>query len=158
MGTWWSTGNNTQLTTTPTKKLCDELIDNNADIVISISVFAANTSVDLIGLMNFLQRTHPVYSYTHNKKIILIYSPKNKPTRLRSNVSGEIISSITHEVTKYLINYRVCDPYSIEVSISLEDSNTSLKSLLDEIKENNYTGFMHGIDKLSAEKLKEQFN
>lgn len=143
---------------TPTsKKLCDDLITDETDIVVNIWVYAAVTPVDLRTTMEHLQQTGPLHSYTVNKLITLIYSPSQKPVRLRSNVSGEIISQITYEVTGYLIRNRICEPYAVEVSLSAEPSTTALEKLLAYIAENKYTGHMHGIDSLSAEVIAEQF-
>lgn len=141
----------------PSKKLCDDIIDDYTDFTITIWVFAAVTPVDLRSTMEHLQHTHPLYSYTHNKNIILLYSPNQKATKLRSNVSGEVISSITYDVASYLLRNGICDPYDIEVSINVEKNDIALKKMLKYIANNNYRGFMYGIDNLSAEKINEQF-
>lgn len=156
MGNWWYPIVS-KYQDTP-RKLCDDLVDDETDFVVNIWVYAAVTPIDLRSTMEHLQHTHPLYSYTCNKNITLIYSSGKKPVRLRSNVSGEIISSLTYEVTNYLLKNRICDPYAVEVSISTEKSDLALKKLLEYIAENKYAGSMFGIDNLSAQKIKEQFS
>lgn len=139
------------------RKLCDDIVHDDEDFVIDIWVYTTTSPVDLRSVMEHLQKTHPMYSYTSNRYITLIYAPNKKTAVLRSNVSGEMISGITYEVTSYLIKNKICEPINVEVSISIEKSDTALKKLLNRIAEANYIGHMHGIDKLSKEVIEEQF-
>lgn len=140
------------------RRLCDDVIDGNSDFMIEVYVYAARTTVDLSGVMEHLQHTRPLYSYTVNKHITLIYSPKKKPTSLHSNVSGEIISSITYEVANFLIRNNMDGIQTVDVSISIIDSDKALENLLILIDTNKFTGTMTGIDILSSNKIKEQFD
>jgi hypothetical protein len=87
----------------------------------------------------------------------LLYNYKEKHPNLRSNVSGEIISTIAADVTRYCLMHQICDPYCVEVEIHVESHKVAKDALLQLIKNNLYYGKLYGIENLSEDKIKEQF-
>jgi hypothetical protein len=140
----------------PPKKLCHDIIKDNEDFLIIIRVHTLNNN-SINVLLDYLQNTYPAISYINNKTIYLIYSNEHKHYRLRSNISGELISGLSSEVVLNCIKYNICEPYTLEVNITLQPYDTSLRYIIKQIEENNYKGYLHGIDNLSQEKIKEQF-
>ncbi len=114
-----------------------------------------NVSYDL--LIDHLQRTKPVLTYSYCKSIYLAYSTTEKATYLRSNVAGDIISSVACDVTSFCIKNKVCDPYLVEVELFKQPLSESKKYILDLVKRHNYFGRIYGLDCLSEQIIKEQF-
>jgi hypothetical protein len=140
----------------PSRKLCDDIIKDNDEFLITVHIRTLNDcKIDM--LLNYMQNTGPCISYIHKKTMYLIYSNKYKQYRLRSNISGELISALSSEVTINCMKHNICEPYTLEVDIVLQPYDTSLRAIISTINENNYNGVMYGIDNLSYEKIKEQF-
>jgi hypothetical protein len=137
--------------------LCDDLVYDESDLTIKVFIYTNTQNINLVPLVHHLQMTKPVYTYSCGRNITLLYSPDKEPTHFRSNISGEMIVSIASDVTSYLIKNNICDPASIEVKIIVEPHALGLKNMLEYMEQNNYQGNMHGLDNLSAEKIKEQF-
>lgn len=138
------------------KKLCDDLIDD-IDFSLQITIHTIGLTPKYIGLLEYLQATNPKLSYAYCKSIYLLYQPSTKTPTLRSNISGDIISGIAADVTRYCLTAGVCDPYYVEVDIISEPHESAKTTLLELIKNNAYYGNLWGIDTLSEQKIKEQF-
>lgn len=139
------------------RKLCDDIIDD-IDFTLHITIHSIGITPDYSKLLEYLQSTNPILSYWYCKSIYLLYSPKQKYLNLRSNVSGDIISTLSGDITRYCLLNRVCDPYCVEVDIIAEPHKTAREALLLLIKNNLYYGKLHGIEILSEEKIREQFS
>lgn len=138
------------------RELCDDIV-NDIDFALHITIRNIGKPPNYSVLLEHLQSTNPVLSYWYCKSIYLLYSPKQKHPNLRSNISGNIISTLSAEVTRYCLLNRVCDPYCVEVDILAEPHKTARDALLLLIKNNLYYGKLHGIENLSEEKIREQF-
>jgi len=131
------------------KKLCDDLIDK--DLLVVLSVNNLGESPDLTGLLDELNKTKPVHAYNYGKTIYLVYSADLKYPMFRSNLSGDIISHLVGMATRYLIKNQVCDPYYISTELFLE-SYENAKTRLDKIIEtNDYLGYMVGVEDLKRD-------
>lgn len=139
------------------RKLCDDIVDD-IDFSLHVTIHNIGRTPDYSKLLAHLQSTNPVLSYWYCKSIYLLYSPKQKHANLRSNISGDIISTLSAEVTRYCLLNRVCDPYCVEIDIIAEPHKTARDALLLLIKNNLYYGKLHGIENLSEEKIREQFH
>ena len=132
------------------KKLCDDILDD-MDFSINITIHSIGKFPDFSTLVDHLQATSPSLSYFYCKSIYLLYDYKHRHPTLRSNVSGEIISLISSDVTRYCIVNNICDPYSVEVDIIIEDYSIAKAKLISQIENNAYYGSLYGVDKLSEE-------
>ncbi len=139
------------------KKLCDDLIDD-IDFAIHITVHNLGKTPNYVSLLEYLQNTNPVLSYTYCKSIYLLYSPSRKFPFLRSNVSGDIISALAADVARYCLLNHICDPYFVEVDIIAEPHDAAKKKLAQLAIDHGCYGKLHGLDSLSEEKIKEQFS
>jgi hypothetical protein len=132
---------------TTEKKLCNEIILDNETFLIKILIRCTEVvekNIDDLLILNALQETNPWISYMHNKLIYLLYDGNKQPWNFRSNISGDIISNITANITKHCIKNNLYDPYMIEVQIIMQPYNTSLNEILKVIKNNNYMGCLTG--------------
>jgi len=132
------------------KKLCDDILDD-IDFSIYITIHSIGKFPDFTSLVDHLQSTSPTLSYFYCKSIYLLYDSKNKHPTFRSNISGEIISLLSSDITRYCLLNKICDPYCVEVEIVIEDFTTSKAKLLQDIENNAYYGSLYGVDKLSEE-------
>jgi hypothetical protein len=148
MGSWWSYK----------KKLCDDILQDSDTYLIRSSIRSHDKIVDSKYILNFLQKTQPVISYIHNRYIMLLYDGSKKRPVLRSNISGDILSTLSSEIAIYCIKNNICEPYTIDIDITLTTYEEGLKEIINTVDNNNYEGYMYGIDNLSKEKIKEQFN
>lgn len=139
------------------RKLCDDILDD-LDFALHITLHNENTKIDYLPLLEHLQSTNPIFSYWNGKSIYLLYSPNQKHPHLRSNVSGDVISILAADVTRYCMINRIGDPYCVEVEIHVGNHYAAKNNLLELIRNNLYCGTLYGIDHLSEEKIKEQFN
>ena len=134
---------------TTEKKLCNEIILDNETFLIKILIRCTEVvekNIDDLSILNALQETNPWISYMHNKLIYLLYDGTKQPWNFKSNISGDIISNITANITKHCIKNNLYDPYMIEVQIIMQPYNTSLNEILKVIKNNNYMGCLTGAD------------
>lgn len=138
------------------RRLCDDLVDD-LDFSLQITIYSIGSIPDYSALLEHLQLTNPVLSYWHRQCIYLLYSHKLKHPHLRSNVSGDIISTLSAEIAKYCIMNNICELNCVEIDIIVEPHQLAHKSLLHLIKSNEYGGKLYGIDNLSEEKIREQF-
>ncbi len=132
---------------TQPKKLCDDLIDE-VDFSLQITIHSQGAIPDYTKLLEHLQSTNPIVSYTYCKSVYLLYSPDIKFPFLRSNVAGEIISGIAAETTRCCLINKICDPYFVEVDIICVSHEQAKNDLRQLIKNNLYYGKMHGVSNL----------
>jgi hypothetical protein len=123
------------------------------DFTIRITIHSSDKINGYAELLEHLQLTSPTVSYTYCKTLYLLYNPRVKQPVLRSNISGDIISSLASEITKFLIVSSICDVYLVEVEINIQNHEQSVVQLLEQIKTDNYFGYMHGVDPLNDEKI-----
>jgi len=96
-------------------RICDDYIGDK-----EFSIHIKIHSMDLFNLSEiteYLQYLNPISSETKDKIIILRFNNAKKPILLRSDISGEIISNVVTDITKYCITNSLCDPYYVEASI-----------------------------------------
>jgi hypothetical protein len=105
-----------------------------------------------------LQKTGAALIYSYCKSIYLSYDRNKHETYLRSNITGDIISSIATDVTSYCIKNKICDPYLVEVELFKQSSDKSEKYILTLVKQHNYFGSIHGLEVLSEQIIKDQFS
>ncbi len=129
------------------RKLCDDIV-NDSDFSLKINIFCNEPAPDYSDLLTYLQLTNPVISYCYAKSIYLIYSPKKKAPFLRSNISGDIISILSADVTRYCILNEICDPYCVEVSIISDTLANATETLIQLISANNFKGKAIGLENL----------
>ncbi len=150
MGTWRSTNNNT-------KKLCNDLIEDTDVFLIKVVIRSYNKLENGNRILDFLQKTGPAVSYQHGKFISLLYDASKKNVMLRSNVSGEILSTLSSEIAVYCIKSDICEPYMIDVEINITSYYEGIKDIINTVELYGYDGYMHGVESLSKKKIKDQF-
>ena len=96
-------------------RICDDYMGDK-EFSIHIKIHSMEPP-NLAEITEYLQYLNPVSSETTDKIIILRFNSAKKPILLRSDISGEIISNIVTDITKYCIINSVCDPYYVEASI-----------------------------------------
>jgi hypothetical protein len=111
------------------RKLCDDILTGE-DFSIQIIIHSLDRLVNYSSLLDHLQSTNPVMSYVHYNSLYLLYSPEHKLPLLRSNISGDIISSVSAQISRYCVMNKICDPYYIEVVIIVEPHELAKSSLL----------------------------
>ena len=129
------------------KKLCNEILFDNQTFLITIIIRCNDNiekKIDDLSILDIMQYTGPYISYMHNKLIYLLYDGSKQPWTFRSNISGDIISIITSDITKHCINNNLYEPYLIEIHINVQPYQTSLNEILKAIKDNNYLGRLIG--------------
>jgi hypothetical protein len=141
----------------PRRMLCSDYLDDT-DFSIQITIHTLGKNPDYMPLVDYLQATNPALSYTYCKSVYLLYSNAIKYPMLRSNISGEIISSVSADVTRYCILNNICDPYNVEVDIYVEPHYVARNKLVHLMKSHMYHGRLHGLAELSEQKIKEQFD
>ena len=138
MGLFWSIDNKT-------KKLCDDVIDDNTTFIIKIAIRTHKR--DLSDVISYLQSTNPIVSYQHNKYIMLLYDPSKKTPLLRSNVSGEILSTLAAEVAICCIKNDICDPYTVDSEIMITTYDEGLKEIQMTASSYDHDGYIYGFQK-----------
>jgi hypothetical protein len=133
-------------------KLCDDLVEDR-DFLISISIHTINSHRDFSKIVDYLQQTGVSMSYTNGHSIYLLYSPSKQTPILRSNISGDIISSLSSEITRQCLIQKICDPHFVEVSITFMSYDYGKQYIFDFIEKNQYQGYMYGLPDLSKEKI-----
>jgi hypothetical protein len=129
------------------KKLCNEIITDEQIFLIKVLIRTSDLIENNINdalILDLLQKTNPYISYMHNRLIYLLYDGSKKEWDFKSNISGDIISFITAEITKCCIKNNICDPNIIEIQIIMQPYQVSLNEILKAIKYNNYTGNLAG--------------
>jgi hypothetical protein len=141
---------------TKKNKLCEDIIEDHEDFAITINIYTMKPlsfcEPDII--MDYLQYTNPVLTYSHNNSIHLLYRPDKKLPFLRSNISGEIISYLSSELTIFLVKNNI-EPRMIDIHFLIEPYKTLLCNLKTTIIENKYHGKIQGIETLNEAKLNE---
>lgn len=145
------------LTPKENTKLCEDFLDNCA-FAVDITIHSMDKVASYADLLEYLNKTHPVLGYTYCKSIYLLYDYDQKYPRFRSNMSGDIISELSSDVTRFCITNNICDVYYVEVNICVEPHDTSKTKLLNMIETNAYYGSLHGFDKITKEIIEEQFS
>jgi hypothetical protein len=137
-------------------KLCDDHVDGKSFIVL-ITIHNERTDPP-VGMPNYatlldhLQKTNPTYSYGYCKTLYLLYRPDHNPA-LRSNISGEIISSMAADVARFCLKNNICDPYYVEVSLTVATHDTNVRFLKSEILAHRFSGYVHGAHGLSEDTI-----
>jgi len=129
------------------KKLCNEMITDEQIFLIKVLIRSSeilDNNIDNRLILDLLQKTNPYLSYMYNKLIYLLYDGSKKEWNFKSNISGDIISYITTEITKFCIKNNICEPNIIEVQIIIQPYNVALNEILNAIKCNNYSGILSG--------------
>lgn len=124
------------------KKLCMDIIDES-DFSIHIQVHSERPAKSYKDLLDHLQITNPVLSYAYCKSIYLLYSPDKKHPYFRSNSVGEIISSITTDITRYCLTYNLCDPYYVEVEVIQESHEVAKAAIMQMIEKHLGYGYFY---------------
>ena len=141
---------------TKKNKLCEDIIEDDEDFLITINMHVMKPlsfcEPDII--MDYLQYTNPVLTYSYNNTIYLLYRPARKSPFLRSNISGEIISYLSSELTIFLIKNNM-EPRMIDIHFLIEPYNILLSNLKTTIIENKYHGKIQGLETLNEAKLNE---
>ena len=96
-------------------RICDDYLGDK-EFSIHIKIHSCD-ALNLAEVAEYLQYLKPVSCISTDKIIILRFNGAKKPILLRSDISGEIISSVVTDITKYCINNSLCDPYYVEASI-----------------------------------------
>jgi hypothetical protein len=95
------------------QKICDDYVGDKC-FYMHIKVHSEDT-FNISEISEYLQYLKPISISTMDKTIILHINGAD--LRTRSDISGEIIGSISTDITKYCIINSICIPYYVEVSI-----------------------------------------
>jgi hypothetical protein len=145
-------------------RLCNDVLSDTDDFLMVITIHSSelvgvnSTAHNYSCLVDHLQKTGVVLSYSYCKSIYLSYDRKKQETYLRSNVASDIISSVATDVTSYCIKNKICDPYLVEVELFKQPSNKSEEYILKLVKQHNYFGHIYGLEVLSEQIIKDQFS
>jgi hypothetical protein len=78
---------------------------------------------------------------------MLLYDPSKKTPLLRSNVSGEILSTLAAEVAICCIKNEICDPYTVDSEIMITTYEEGLKEITSVASSYDHDGYLYGFQK-----------
>ena len=137
--------------------LCDDLIEwQDVKLHIHIRSGVSISQSNRKRILEYMQYTKPSFSYMKHNSIVLLYDQKTKPPFFRSNVSGDIISHISSELSIWIIKNTSIDLQMIDVNISTCDYLISLKETQEilscETSKDMPCETLHVIDNTNSDK------
>lgn len=135
-------------------KLCDDIIDSQQFMIV-ISIYSMQSIPEYNVLLEYLQNTGCIASYNYLHKIYLLYDPAKSDVVLRSNRSGDIISGLSSDITRFCIVKKLCEPYYVEVDITIEPTTLTKEMLKIYIEQSHYNGILYGVKNLNETTLLE---
>jgi hypothetical protein len=125
--------------------LCDDIINDQDDILIIVRLYAFNPINDTPTqkILEYLQYTNPTLCYMFKSTIYLVYDQSKNPPFLRSNVASDVISHLSSELTMFIVKNTSINLRMMNVHVSTADYALLLKQTNTFMSMSNFKGTVY---------------